>query len=85
MCSFNWSVGCLTADNPNCLWFTFHTTVSSTHSTTIDSTTFAARPTGVRDIDRMSLSIEAGGLHFWQWNDNSHLDNLDVYRHEANS
>ena len=41
------------ANPPNCLGSTFDTMVSSTHTMTIDSNTFAA--IGVSDIDRMSL------------------------------
>ena len=41
------------ANPPNCLGSTFDTMVSSTHSMTIDSNTFAA--IGVSHIGRMSL------------------------------
>ena len=41
------------ANPPNCLGSTFDIIVSSTHSMTIDSKTFAA--IGVSDIGRMSL------------------------------
>ena len=60
---FNYaSVVDVPANPPNCLGSTFDTMVSSTHSMTIDSNTFAA--IGVSDIGRMSLCIEAGGLLF---------------------